>query len=364
MMARFAEQIAYKSLAQLRPDPKNPRIAPRLLPADPSDADLYRYVARHHDALTIAESIAEFGYFPSEPLIVIKEPGAAGLLVVEGNRRLTALHGLADAELRETFTSNRQRWTDAAKEARLRKSLKVPVIRAESRDAARPLIGYRHVAGIQKWDAYPKARFVAQMIDEGLSFADAGDRAALSESATRSLYRNYAILRQADEGFRFNVNNVEERFGVFTAALNRVAIRSYIGATGPAQVVPIEGEGSDKKTWPLPSSAKPKLRKLFEWLFGSAKSDPLIEESRDLKRLAAVLAEEDGEKALEDTGSLDLAEAAIGLQTARLAERIQRARLALQSALGEAKGADDPEQLLELLDDCSKLITKLRRALK
>jgi len=362
-MARFAEQITYESLRGLRPDPRNPRISPRLLPKSGTDDDLLRYIARHHDALTVAESIAEFGYFPSEPLIVVKERGRTALTVVEGNRRLAAMRGLTDAALRETFT-NRQRWTAAAKKADLSKAVKVPVILAESRDAARPLIGYRHVAGIQKWDAYPKARFVAQMVDEGLSFEEAGERAALSASATRALYRNHAILRQATESFRLNVNSVEDRFGVFTAALNRVAIRAYINAPGPADVVPIETAGAKRKQWPLPRDAKDQLATLIGWLFGSNESDPVIEESRDLGRLAAVLAEDDGQEELERTGSLDLAEAAIGLQTARIAEKLERARLALESALSEAKGAKDPEEVLDLVEQCSALLTKLRRALK
>jgi hypothetical protein len=318
-----------------------------------------RYIARRHDALTIAESIAEFGFFPSEPLIVITEEDEERLLVAEGNRRLAALRGLTDLALRETFT-NPQRWNAAADQAGLTPELTVPVIRATSRDAARPLIGYRHVAGIQKWDSYPKARFVAQMIDDGMSFEEAAERAALSPSAARSFYRNYAILRQANESFNLDVESVEDRFGVFTAALNRVAIRDYIAAPPPAAVVPIGGE--EEPRWPLPAESGDKLRTLIGWLYGADDSEPAIEESRDLRRLAAVLGDEDGRAALERAPNLERAEAAAGLHAARLVEKLERARVALEAAVGEAEGAEGREELLHLTNQILALVNELRAA--
>jgi hypothetical protein len=354
---RFADQISYEPLRSLRPDPRNPRISPRRLAEGATDEERFQYIARHHDALTIAESIAEFGYFPSEPLIVIEEGGNEGLIVVEGNRRLTALRGLTDPALRATFTS-RARWDAAAAAAQLSEDTTVPVIRAESRDAARPLIGYRHVAGIQKWPAFPKARFVAQMIDEGMSFEDAGERAALSASAARAIYRNYAILRQASERFGLDVAPVEDRFGVFTAALNRVAVRNYIGAPGPADVVPLVGDGQ----WPLPEEAAARLSNLLRWLNGEEEEEPIIAESRDLRRLASVLAEADGPEVLERTGDLDRAEAEVGLQTARVVEKLERARIALEAAVGEVEGADEAG-IRELVEACAELVDRLRDSL-
>jgi hypothetical protein len=358
---RFATQISYEPLSRLRADPQNPRIPPRRLSADVADDERLRYIARHHDALAVAESIAEFGYFPSEPLIVVAEAGEDGpLIVVEGNRRLTALRGLTDTALRSTFT-NRRRWDTAAEQASLGADIEVPSIRAQTRDAAAPLIGYRHIAGIQKWDAYPKARFISQMIDEGKTFDEVAERAAISSASARSLYRNYAILRQASEAFGLDTETVEGRFGVFTAALNRRPIRTYLGAPAPADVVPLQH--GDEIHRPLPPDSGERLRTLLRWINGEGSKEPVIGDSRDLQRLAAVLDESDGIAQLEQYEDLEMAEAAVGLQSARVAEKLERARLALQSAAADAATAEDKESLRELVSECSQLIDALRRDL-
>src|SRR5262245_20649142 len=105
----LADRIVDRPLGLLRPDPRNPRLPARL--AEATDTELLTYLSRHYDVLPLAESIANFGYFASEPLVVI--PAEAGrdpqqeadipLVVVEGNRRLTALKGLLDEEVRRTL---------------------------------------------------------------------------------------------------------------------------------------------------------------------------------------------------------------------------------------------------------------------
>src|SRR4051812_9376630 len=103
----ISSEPEFVPLSGLAPDPANPRLPPRLKEAD--ETELLAYIARHHEAIKIAESIARFGFFPSEPLVVMRQKGTKKLLVVEGNRRLTALKGLADKDVRETFRS-RPRW--------------------------------------------------------------------------------------------------------------------------------------------------------------------------------------------------------------------------------------------------------------
>src|SRR5690606_6255941 len=80
-------------------DSANPRL--------PEDVDLteqrklIEYVASEYGALEVAESIANHGYFGSEPLIAIQDGDR--YTVVEGNRRLAALKLLKSRELRESI---------------------------------------------------------------------------------------------------------------------------------------------------------------------------------------------------------------------------------------------------------------------
>jgi hypothetical protein len=99
-------------------------------------ATIAAYVARHYNALAVARSIATHGYFQSEPLMVIEE--GENLVVVEGNRRLVALLGLASTEFRAVLDRAAE-WSRLAGAARLPESF--PVIRAANRLDVAPLIG-------------------------------------------------------------------------------------------------------------------------------------------------------------------------------------------------------------------------------
>ena len=80
------------SLSALRLDPENPRIPETHRTKD--TAELATLLEMGFEAYPVAQSIAELGFFNAEPLIVIPSPDEANAwIVVEGNRRLTALIG-------------------------------------------------------------------------------------------------------------------------------------------------------------------------------------------------------------------------------------------------------------------------------
>src|SRR5687768_9329962 len=77
-------------LSSLRLDPENPRIPETHRTKD--TAELATLLEMGFEAYPVAQSIAELGFFNAEPLIVIPSPDEADTwIVVEGNRRLTAL---------------------------------------------------------------------------------------------------------------------------------------------------------------------------------------------------------------------------------------------------------------------------------
>src|SRR4051794_586654 len=100
-------EVVFRPVEELHPDPQNPRLPSSVWDAE--DDELYVYIDRFHDAVGLAESLASFGFFPSEPLVVV--PSGGGFRVVEGNRRLTALKGLTNPGLRERFR-NPPRWNE------------------------------------------------------------------------------------------------------------------------------------------------------------------------------------------------------------------------------------------------------------
>ena len=99
-------------LSSLRLDPENPRIPETHRTKD--TAELATLLEMGFEAYPVAQSIAELGFFNAEPLIVIPNPDETdACIVVEGNRRLTALIGLAYPEIRAGFATP-DRWENLA----------------------------------------------------------------------------------------------------------------------------------------------------------------------------------------------------------------------------------------------------------
>src|SRR5205809_8054357 len=82
-------------------DPENPRLEG--IAKSTEQNELIRAMWREMAVSEVAISIAENGYFEEEPLFVIPAPSVnrkERYYVVEGNRRLTAVKLLVDADLR------------------------------------------------------------------------------------------------------------------------------------------------------------------------------------------------------------------------------------------------------------------------
>src|SRR5579871_1317398 len=82
-------------------DPENPRL--EAVTSTTDQPELIRAMWKEMAVDEVALSIAENGFFEEEPLFVIPEhPGTDGprFIVVEGNRRLTAVKLLLDEKLR------------------------------------------------------------------------------------------------------------------------------------------------------------------------------------------------------------------------------------------------------------------------
>jgi hypothetical protein len=275
----LSSTIEHVTLGELRPDPHNPR-----LPLDVKDQlsgdDLLVKIADSFDPLILADSIARHGYFGSEPLIVLRETDA--WLVLEGNRRLAALLGLARADLRERF-ADRAKWEQLDPETPITLETPVPVIIADAREDADAVIGFRHIGQVLEWKPLQRAQFIAYLVDErGQSFAEVSDTVGEEEDTVRMRYRNQSILRRAAELGRQDILDLGQRsFGTYTAALNRTGLREFVGTAAIGEVVERSAQIADEQ---LPS-----LVELFGWLFGIDGDSKVIGESRELTRLSTVV---------------------------------------------------------------------------
>lgn len=276
-------------IRQLTLDPLNPRVPEELHGA--GQAELASWLAEHSRAIDVAQSIAMHGFFMSEPVIAFRE--GTSYVVVEGNRRLTALLGLAVPEVRRLLRPI-EVWEDLARRALVTVGDEIPVIVVPDRQSAIPMIGFRHITGILKWDSFAQARYVAGLVDdEGMTFKAVAAQIGQSTTKVSSLYRDQAIVRRAAEA-GLDVSGALRDFSLISVAMSSVGLREHIGAQVGSKVVP----GNP----PVPPHKIVELAELFDWIFGES---PVISDSRQLSRLGNVIANPVGLRAIRSGEDLD-----------------------------------------------------------
>jgi hypothetical protein len=354
-------QLQRIRLDELSPDWENPRFPPGASSRFSSDQDVYAYLDVEFDAFAVADSIAEHGFFESEPLIAMPADGS-GFTVLEGNRRLAALRGLTDPDVRTAMKN--PGWTSLELTVELPEDL--PVLVAESRDAVAPILGYRHITGIAPWSPYQQARFVSSLIDEDELDADrVAELIGRSVSEVRAFYRNFSIAEQAEEIFKISdVDRLIQEFGVWTRAMTSAGARDYIFAPPPRGVV--------EREYPLPEEAKPNLENLLNWLFGDPRTEGqkdeglqsrdgrAITDSREITRLGKALQHPKGLAALEAGGDLLAAERAMLDTRARFGAAIEESKQALEVA-AEHRPKRVTKSVGEKLGEIVDLATRLQR---
>lgn len=334
-------QVVNLRLEQLRPDWLNPRFSAGAVDKFNNDLDVYSYLDQQFDAASVAESIARHGFFQSEPLIaVVSEHDSSEYVVLEGNRRLTALQGLARPDVRSRLTD--PRWKSI--EIMSPPPATVPVLIARDRASVAPILGYRHVTGITPWDPFQQARYVAALIDEsGMNAVQVADLIGRDLSEVRSFYRNFSIVEQARDVFQLaDSERITDEFGVWNRAMTNANLREFIMAPVPRDVV--EGE------YPLPEEASEPLASLVTWVFGEQRTEEqkaagrqsrlgrAISDSREITRLGKVVASERGLEALRAGLMLPEAELRAVDPAARFSASLARAKKELSAALEIASG--------------------------
>jgi hypothetical protein len=317
---------------QLRLDPENPRLL-RLEPEgeELTEAEMVTALLDAFDPEPIGRSIVEFGFFATEPLVVFEESG--NYVVAEGNRRLVAVKLLRDEALRQAVGAS-EIWSTLAGELagnaeRLGHLEELPCQVVPSRADAAPVIGYRHIVGILKWDAYEKAAFVVRLLREGdgREFQAVADLTGESPNRIRRYLRDFVLLEQAD-GQGLNAARAKESFGRLERALNTRGVRRYIGATLPTDIA----EDADS-AYQEPAG---RMSNLLSFLFGEPGGpEAVFSDTRRIDDLAAALDSDEGRAILEQDRDLDRAFDAAGGRKDLVLKSLQKAVSALQQAAPE-----------------------------
>jgi hypothetical protein len=262
-------------------DPENPRL-PSDLPRTPEA--MLEFLADTSSIDEIISAIGSNGYFESEPLIGVPTAGNT-IVIVEGNRRLTALKLL----LGEKYEGMPPRVEQSVDRAQFRPD-SVPVAIYDARSDVLNYLGNKHIAGVKPWGALAKARYAKQLFEatEGGDFADRARAVARTigsrtDFITRSLKAYSAYQIAADENF-FGLAGVDEetvKFSLLATALDYEGIQEFLYRNPEDPIDEREIEPA-------------RLKELFSWMF--VKQDhgrTRLGESRNLIQLSSVVANPD-----------------------------------------------------------------------
>ena len=351
------ETITKVPVEQLRLDRMNPRLVGE--GATASDEWIIAQLYRAAELDELLQSMSANGYLDIEPLVVMGDSGAGdgGLIVLEGNRRLATLRLLREPELARRIASREKlRITPPPVDDRLRSTFdRVSVYPVASRERARAFIGFKHINGPAKWDAYAKARFAAEWYQRGR-----GDGVGLEEIAkaigdrhdtVKRMVAGIYVLEQARREHLFDIEDRHSRkfnFSHLYTALARSQYMDYLG---------LETAWSryDPDTNPVPPERLPRLKQVLVWIYGSKADDaePVVrKQNPDIKRLGEVIANAEGRLVLEQGRSLDVAHAGTESADRRFTASLLRARDELRDAAGAMRAYDGRDQsLLDIAED-------------
>ncbi|RMU60261.1 hypothetical protein ALP25_00295 [Pseudomonas syringae pv. syringae] len=292
-------EIELIPVAQLNFDPQNPRFSRYFgTDAQPEPAVIERMV-KAENVQELMGSIGEQGYFSGEPLLVAKS--ASGLIVVEGNRRLAALKLLLGLINAQTPLPSIEALRGEAKNF----PKEVECIVFEERKDILRYLGYRHITGAKKWDSLSKARYLKQLKDEFYQSLTEEEqlKAIAKEIGSRKDYvaqmlTGLKVFSEAENAGFYGMQRVRSEdvdFGVLTTALSYNNIATFLGLTGRTDIR-ADGLNHDRS------------KELLSWIFAQDQQGyTILGESRNLRKLSAVVANDAARENLRKTGMLDFA---------------------------------------------------------
>lgn len=328
-------------------DIENPRIPMSVKQED--ENSVLEWMINKENVVDLMFSIGEKGFFPGEPLLVIKSSDSDKFITVEGNRRFTATLLL---QYPEKAPVRKNTILEIVEKANYRPD-KLPVVIFNSREEIVDYLGYRHITGVEPWDALSKARYLKVLynrLDDGMKPSEK------YQALARQIGSKAPYVRQLLLGSRlvdiiegedyFNIRDLSDRtfeFGSFYTAIVRPNIAKYIG-------INIDDDN------PFKDLNTEHLHELVMWMFEkNSENQTRLGESRNLTRLNKILdpqysaALEAFKGGMSLTAAVDLTDEADEIVSKKINESLEAIKIAW-SYFPKIKEFDliDQEQLKDI----------------
>lgn len=314
-MTNLAPIINIKQTKQIEPrhlefDKQNPRL---MTGSDYSTVDDLAIISAYREIAALDElitSICSNGYIDLEPLIVMGEDQGP-FTVLEGNRRLAAIKLITNPELAQACKISLPKNIPDSVHQSLEK---ITVHRVEKATDAEAFIGFKHINGPHRWEAYAKARFVAAWYKRerasGLTIDSISRQTGDTNDTIRSYIGSIFVLDQAEELGLFDISNRFAKtrfpFSHLYTALNRKEYSQFLGLE--------KGWAMEPSDSPIASEYLGNLKETLLYLYGSrADAKPSLIESQnpDLKHLGECLVNQTALARIRSGDTLEVAYAEI-----------------------------------------------------
>lgn len=295
------KEIRNISIENLQLDLYNPRLPKSKQGKDKSV--VIEYLLLEAATLELMESIGENDFFVGEMLLVIPCKNEVGkYIVIEGNRRLTAVLLLNSPELALVKKAATKEIFDSAKF----KPSELPCLIFDNRNEIQQYIGFVHITGKKSWRMLEKARYLYDLRNSerfrALPFNSVckeiarviGSRSPYVRKMLTS-YQLYTIIE--DEKF-YQIGGLSDStffLNYLTDGLSKENIRKYMS-------VDLDAEE------PLTNLDKVHLRELVTWWFQKNEGvSRVIGDSDGMKKLNEVLGNEMALAAFKKGANIDTA---------------------------------------------------------
>ncbi len=262
------------SLQDLLLDPNNPRfsalgeelhqIAESRFADEKVQSNTFEKM-RHQsfDVAELRDTVKSIGFLPMDRIVVrkwkgVSQDGRIKYLVIEGNRRVTALKWLVQLHEvgKETFTESQLRNFTDLEALLLDDAVAGPVV-------SLILPGLRHVSGVKEWGPYQKAKAVHALRKSGLSPQETAQSLGLSTRAANAAYRCFIALENMKADEEFGDYAEPKMYSYFEEVLKRPNVKAWLEWSDDKECFVNETRLTEFYSWIVPdqeeSSATPKL---------------------------------------------------------------------------------------------------------
>jgi hypothetical protein len=223
------------------------------------------------DVISLANSIETVGFVPVDN-IVTKKCNGSSLVVVEGNRRVTAIkHIINQYKIGQSLLTE-----DKINELSVIDVLVIDTVEDETESIGKIIQGIRNVSGIKEWDAYQKAQFISEMIEKGKAPGVISKMIGMSVKDINRYYKTYSAMSQFKSDDEYSSKWKHSYFSYFDEVLKRPVLRTYLG-------------WEEEKFLFMNQN---NLHRFYDWIVPEDETPAAITDARDVRYLVSLVGEE------------------------------------------------------------------------